>query len=277
MKKRILSILLSVVCLSNVITPASSNAAVFDSKINYTTQTSANETEVSTKTNFNFIQTSDLSNVEYTYEENNKSYLVKENANDDLSIINTEIYDNESNVLVDKFVTTLDVNNNLLTVTKYVDNYTMSDVININDGYIDADNISSRASGTHTGGLQYDYINHKYYTLWFDTGTSNGTNKITNYTLTVIIAIVGAASGTVGAGVSAIAQIILNEKFPIVYWTKKTQELWEVTYPGRQYIGWAVGIKTQTTFYSDSSRNNSIGTETSVYHDPEYWPSDMNW
>ena len=74
MKKRIISILLSVVCLSNVITPASENATVFDSKINYTTQTSDNETEVSTKTNFNFIQTSDLSSVEYTYEENNKSY-----------------------------------------------------------------------------------------------------------------------------------------------------------------------------------------------------------
>ena len=279
MKKRIISILLSVVCLSSVITPASANAKVFDSKINYTTQTSDNENEVSTKTNFYFIQTTDLSSVEYTYEENNKSYLVKENANSDLTRINTEIYEvnNDSNVLVDKYVTTLEVNDNLLTITKYVDNYTISDEININEGYMNVNNINSRASGTHTGGLQYDYINHKYYTLWFDTGTSNGTNKITNYTLTVIIAVLGATSGTAGAGLAAVAQIILNEKMPIVYWTKKTQELWEVTYPGRQYIGWAVGVKTYTTFYSDSSRTKSLGTETDVYHDPVYWPSDMNW
>lgn len=138
MKKRIISILLSVVCLSSVITPASANAKVFDSKINYTTQTSDNENEVSTKTNFNFIQTTDLSSVEYTYEENNKSYLVKENANSDLTRINTEIYEvnNDSNVLVDKYVTTLEVNDNLLTITKYVDNYTISDEININEGYM---------------------------------------------------------------------------------------------------------------------------------------------
>lgn len=279
MKKRLLSVLLSIVCLSNIITPFSVNAADYNLAVNNTQQTSDTETSDSYKTNFNFTQTSDLTNVEYTYEENNKTYLVKENSNEDLSVINTDVYEigTDTNILVNQYVTTLVVNNNILTVTKSDGNNTICDTINLKENNKTVKKAISRASGTYNGGLQYDYINHKYYTLWFSTGSSNGSNKITVYSLTAIIAIIGSVTGAGGAAVSAIAQIILSENLPIVYWTKSYQELWEVTYPGRQYIGNAVGEKIHTSFYRDSSRSSYIGSEDYEYHDPVYWPSDMNF
>lgn len=52
-----------------------------------------NAEEISGKrTNFNFIETSDLNNIHYTYEENGETYSVYEKCNEDMSIINTEIY-----------------------------------------------------------------------------------------------------------------------------------------------------------------------------------------
>lgn len=46
----------------------------------------------SEKSNFNFIESSDLSNIHYTYEENGKKYSVYERYVDSTSETYTEIY-----------------------------------------------------------------------------------------------------------------------------------------------------------------------------------------
>lgn len=61
------------------------------------------------------------------------------------------------------------------------------------------------------------------------------------------------------------------------YWTSTEQCLWEITYPGRLYLGNPVGTKTNTKFYSNSARTAYIGEGSNVYHDPQYWPEGMGW
>lgn len=59
--------------------------------------------------------------MQYTYEENVKTYLVKESTNIDITEVNTEIYEvgEKSNTLVKKFTTYIDKSNDVLTVSKF--------------------------------------------------------------------------------------------------------------------------------------------------------------
>jgi|GEM_PF-4028058 len=292
MKKRILSFLLAATIVISSITPVVVNASTKrETMLTNTTivknaeeKKSSSEEQVSEKTNYIFIETSDISNIQYSYEQDGKTFLVKECINNDLSEINTEIYevDGLSNVLVNKYNTTIEKNNDVLIVTTNDDSVVTKDVIDINGDSLDINRATTFSrnpvSGTYTGGLQYDYINNKYFTLWFNTGSDSGSNKISNYSLSVIISILSGVSGNpyVVAGVTQIAQLIVAEAIPIVYWNKSYQDLWEVTYPGKQYIGWAVGVRTYTDFYEDSARRYKIGSDFYEYHDPTYWPSFLN-
>lgn len=187
----------------------------------------------------------------------------------------------ESNLLIDNFVTNIEKNNNMLVVTEddegvittsYIDlnrevNTTRKEFKNVNTG------------SPYTGNVQYSYINHRYYTTWLNDGSWTGSSQVARFTLTVVIGILSGMSGNgfVIGGVGAAAQFIVDNRIPEVYWSSTQESLWEITYPGKLFIGSPVGIKTYTKFYSDSKRTNYIGDGTNVYHDPEYWPEGMNW
>lgn len=299
MKKRILSILLAATIVISSISPIAVNAKTKKGTMltnpnttivnNVVENTYSDEEQISEKTNYIFIKTSDMSDIQYSYEENGKTYLVKESSNSDLSNINTEIYEinGELNLLVDSYYTTIQKNDDTLIITKTDDNNVTKDIMNIGDS--EDSNIATTfsrnpVSGTYSGGLQYDYINHKYYTLWFNTGSDKDYNSVANATLSVLISIIGAIAATdpalavPSAIVTPIATAVLNAGLSRIYWSKTYQDLWEVTYPGRQYLGWAVGVRTYTTFYEDSNRKYQVGsTVLDEYHDPVYWPSDMNF
>lgn len=283
MKKKVLSLLLTATFVIGILSPVTVNATT-NSLTTVVNEELANS-QVSEKSNFIFIKTSDIKDIQYSYEQDGKTYLVKESSNDDLTEISTEIYevDELANVLVDQFVTTIEKNDDVIIVTQNEDDAITRDIIDIGDGSLASNQIKTfaykPATGTYTGGLQYDYINHKYYTLWFNAGDVKGSNAIHKFTLTVVIGILSGISGNgfIIGGITSCAQYIVDNAISDVYWTRNYEELWEVTYPGRQYIGSAVGQKVYTYFYEDSARRSKIGSDFYEYHDPVYWPSHMNF
>ena len=309
MKKIISFVLVICLCITMntaVIAAAKENATYNDNvKMQQSVGVYGDETAVSIRTNYNFIQIEDMSAVEYTYEEGGKTYLVKESANDNLSFIETIIYEiSDNNVtLVETFTTSVSVqdgtmflekNDNGIITTNVVDTGTGDVYLQVpeyhsefsehytiyNSECIDASlpEIAKAAeANTHPGSIRYCYIHGHYFTNWFYKYTSNGSNFVLNLTLTVLTSVIlgiitDGVSVAIQIGASAVAGAVLLYSLTNLYFTSEVHQLWEVT-SSKEYIGWAVGERRYTTFYIDSARKQALAeTGFSEWQDPTYYP-----
>lgn len=112
-----------------------------------------------------------------------------------------------------------------------------------------------------------NYYGHQLYSCdreerWFYNGSTNGSNTIEQYTVGAVIVLLGAATGSpLATGLAYIAEKIVMEHWPRVYWTQK---LWTFNFRDTcspLYPSWISGgkYKYKTYFYSDSNRNELIG------------------
>lgn len=277
--RKILSSILTALVFTNVITPNIVGASTLNQDtIQENNSQLATENSLDVKTNFNFIKTSDISDIQYTYEENGKSYYVYESTNADLTEINTEIYEvgMGSKLLVDQFSTHIEKREDILTVTKYRDGSIVDSTnIDIKDGSLRFNSIKPASDEIYNGYVNYDGSHNKYYTSWYYAYGSNGSNYVLKLTYSVIISMLSAVTGNpyVVAGVTSAAQYILDHAIPEVYWHKDVYHVNEITYPDRRYYGSFIGERTYAKFYSDSRRSDLIGSDFYEWHDPNEWPS----
>ena len=69
-----------------------------------------------------------------------------------------------------------------------------------------------------------------------------------------------------------IVQTIITANIPLVYWHKDEYEVNQITYPGMQLYGAAIGGRTYTDIYMDASRTNLIGSEMTEWRNELEWP-----
>lgn len=280
MKKRVISFVLTVLLFTNLISAITARGATNDQEnILEISSQILTEDSSSVKSNFNFLNTSDLSDVKYTYDEDGKTYLVKESANIDVTEINTEIYEvgEESNTLVEKFTTYIDKSNDILTVSKFDNGIEISSqTIGTVDGRLEVNNVETYAvdyNKPYTGYVNYDGRYNKYYTTWEFATKYNGSNRIYKFTLSVVIGVLSGISGNprIVNGVTTAAQYIVNNSIKDVFYTREDHELHQITAAG-WYYGTPVGTRAYVDFYADSSRRFHIGSDFYEWHDPVEWP-----
>lgn len=213
--------------------------------------TLASELDAPEKTDFEFINTDDFSNVEYIYKENGKKYKVIEHANENLTVVETFIYevcnDNEM-VLSDKIVTHVSAEDNkIIVLTTKANKEIAKEVILIANEQksISETNSVSRAK-----------------TGWVHVYNSSGSTKFANYSLTVVIAVLAAAvgylsKGLAGAiaaeGISSVAKIIIDEQIPVGY-MRQTMHYY---YPDTS--GVPTKYRAITNFFRKSNYSGFIG------------------
>lgn len=235
------------------------------------------------RTEFNFINVEDYDNIEYTYVENENTYHVYESINDSFTEVHTKIYViNESEeVLIDEFIIYLETVDGTLYVSKYVDEVLVdrSEVGQVNQVNFAGSGINLRVGRYYDGMLYYDGSTNRFFTGWYYDYTSEGSNYIPVFTYSVVISVLTnllIENQVVSVVIEEIAQKILEEKMPIIYWTQEVYHVNQISYPERQLYGSFVGQKVYMSIYSDSERNDYLGTEVQEWHDPEEWPSRIN-
>ena len=94
----------------------------------------------------------------------------------------------------------------------------------------------------------------------------------------IIIGAVGSIAAPVTSTIiTGIASLAISAGYEVLYFKRDVDECWEIAYPGREFIGWAVGIRSTVYTYGDKYRTVLLGEYTSEYHDPEYWPDHMGF
>lgn len=109
---------------------------------------------------------------------------------------------------------------------------------------------------------------------------TNGSNSIVNWTVTAIVAVIvfiasdgnGKLAGAAAAAAGAIANKIVDDLIPVVYYTQ-----WYYTRrlenPPRGLQNFIVASNWYTVFYSDSDRKNEIGSIDEYKYANGYTPA----
>lgn len=120
------------------------------------------------KTNFNFIKTSDLSDIVYTYEQDGKAYIVYECTTPDFSVINTEIHElrDGTEYLVEELVTYVEKENSNMVISQYRNGLLIeSSNIDLVDKSVEESVVpNDLGTGVYNGYLYYVASTGNYYT-----------------------------------------------------------------------------------------------------------------
>lgn len=189
-------------------------------------------------------------------------YQIEEAFNDDYTVLESKFYklDQSNKEFLGKQETLFEHDENTVQVSILEDDKIIdTQTFNIepptisNESINDTDALSSAKSS----------IEYK----WFSQGKFNGSNNIYRYTVAAIVGVLGTAAGSPAAGgLSALASIIISEKWPAVYWTRETWNYMQHTPSSPLYPNWtsAHKYKYYTKYYSDSKRTKYIRSTSYV-------------
>ena len=250
-----------------------------------------NQSQFSGKSDFDFYQIDDWSNIEYTYVECGKKYLVRERVSDALSFVETSIFEvlDEDMLLVNSVTTAVTVENDIMMVeqningvitTQYNDlragelelqpqpesnryNYSekgllsCDDCIELNDPGVMR--VYPPSTGHYEGGVTYCPQHNTYWTMWFDSEyTDYGSNWFQILTIGIVISVITAliakVSPIAATAISFIASYCVSMNVTTAYWTRTSDELWEISKTGVFYNGTPCGVRAYTSFYTNSAR-----------------------
>ena len=237
------------------------------------------------KTNFNFIKTLDFSDIVYTYEQDGKTYIVYECANEGLSVINTEIYElrDGEEYLVEELITYVEKENSNMEISQYRNGLLIenSNINLIGEGLEEIVNPNDLGTGVYNGYLYYVASTGNYYTAWEYAYNYKGSTELGAKTLTtvssIIINLVGGYYGLPDIAIDAaenMAEYIIEENWDYIYWKGKLHEAHQVTYPARKYYGSYIGTYTYLELTDSTYKYVETG-DWFEWHDPETWPSSL--
>lgn len=264
MRKLIASILTFTICITSF------NSTVAFAATNVTNQEMNQSLLSLKKSNYNYLEGKPGdTHLVYTYESNNDTYKVIENADDNFEKVNTTIYvENTEGVFVKYATQTLTINNFTSTLTTNENGYVTTEQQDLlpakksqNNNFIS----SALAAGSYQG---YKVSN------WKQISTTNSSTRITNYSATAVFAVIayiaadGATdglSGAVVAAISAVAGKIIDEAIPIVYYRQIYSEK-KLVNPPLSLRNFVVGSKWLTYFYSDKAHSQFIRSVTDIVY-----------
>lgn len=235
----------------------------------------------SEKSDFNFIESSDLSNIHYTYQENGKKYSVYERYGDSTSEIYTEIYveNKGKEEFVESFVTHIETIDGIMCITQYSEGkIVQKDYINIGCSQPTVNNARNITGTTYSGRVYYDGPTRRYFTGWYYAYSHTGSSlfKLLTYAVVahVVMELVGLIPGVdpITETLEVIVQAIIAANNPLVYWNKKEYNVNQITYPGMQLYGAPIGGRTYTDLYMDAERTIHIGSEMTEWRNESEWP-----
>ena len=263
-RKLIASILTFTICLTSF------NSTVAFAATNVTNQEMNQSLLSLKKSNYNYLEGKPGdTHLVYTYESNNDTYKVIENADDNFEKVNTTIYvENTEGVFVKYATQTLTINNFTSTLTTNENGYVTTEQQDLlpakksqNNNFIS----SALAAGSYQG---YKLTN------WKQISTTNYSTRITNYSATAVFAVIayiaadGATdglSGAVVAAISAVAGKIIDKAIPIVYYRQIYSEK-KLVNPPLSLRNFVVGSKWLTYFYSDKAHSQFIRSVTDIVY-----------
>lgn len=202
---------------------------------------------------------STLQDMEYTYVDNGKTYKVIEKANAELTYVNSQVYTkNATGEYTLEYTTETEVGEDGILVTKHENGKTTQNSIDLKPikassiEYKNTEGIKSNSEPPISPWELHDTVTYSY--------------RIYTYTLTAVVAVVAGVAAVTGnavvAGLAYIVDKIIDDRIPRVWYTqlwyckwKKWPVLWEI-----------VAERNITHHFSDSNRNNLIGTT-----DSEHW------
>lgn len=199
----------------------------------------------------------------YTYESDGTTYKVDEEASDDFSRVDSIIYKKVLNgTYVECAKQTFTVNNSVFRLETNINEEKFVDIQNISysnaqESDLDQDMLlETYASDTYNG---YEVTGWKYI------DSISGSNKIINYTITAVTAIitfiitdgVSGGAGAAAAGVSAVVSKIIDERLKVVYYYHNYYEK-NLVNPPLSLRNFVVGSCWRTTFYKDKAHTKRI-------------------
>ncbi|MBV4429682.1 hypothetical protein [Clostridium tyrobutyricum] len=271
-KKLIAFTLTSFIASGLVIPSTTAFAATKDNtKVLSTSELNNSKSVVKTgKSNFKVLD-SNLSNIEYTYDKDGKSYKVLEKINSQLTDGQSEIYVKNQNgeyELNSKIITTVRDKKVTFTTTDVKGKIVNTDSVDLNElanqGKIDLNNAESTGSkNINTSSavrVSIAKTASSSLTDWKHSKQNFGSNIIARYTIVGVTAVLCGVIGTLGgavtagvvSGLSAVVGMIVSEEIPRVYYGQDVYYKYiKGTYLPRAERTW-------TTFYSDSARKHKI-------------------
>lgn len=219
---------------------------------------------------------------EYTYTVNGNKYKVIDKASEDWKNVYSEIYliKNDEDILYateslhnsgkEIYVT---INENGVETTDIINTSAMDDTVSEYNAEVNIDptieNLT-RASGETFDGMSVS--NWIFYDEYKDI------TNIKRYTVALVISVIGAAVGVLSgsawvsimsAGITNVAEIIVEEKIPKVYY--KCNCYYKTVLPSDpDMFRMKIAEQDYYVYYSDSSRSNKIGTGTTYYYHPDF-------
>lgn len=185
----------------------------------------------------------------------NTLYQIEESFNDDYSVLESNFYKMEQSekeflgqqkILFKRNADIVQVS--VLENGKILDRQTFSAEIPNNSNTL----LEELNNAVNAKGIEYK---------WFSQGKYNGSNNIYRYTVTAIVGVLGTAAGSPAAGgLTALASLIISERWPAVYWTRETWHYMQRIPGSPSYPNWisAHKYKYNTKYYSDSKRTKFI-------------------
>lgn len=164
-------------------------------------------------------------------------------------------------------------------ITKYSEGKIVKkDYIDVGCKLSTVNNARNVTGTTYSGRVYYDGPTGRYFTGWYYSYSHTGSSlfRLLTYTVVahVIMELVGCIPGVdpITETIEVIVQTIIAANNPLVYWHKEEYKVNQITYPGMQLYGAAIGGRTYTDFYMDAARTNLIGSEMTEWRSELEWP-----
>lgn len=273
MKKRIIALCLILSTIANLFF------------INNVTVVASENNSIDTKRlNYNFIETQDVNNIHYTYEENGQTYHVYEKLDVESSKSHTKIYvvDGNSEKLVEEYTMCLRQIGNATYLNKYINGRLVEKKLIKQSSTANTINnapTNTRSTTTYNGMIYYEARTNRYFTGWHYAYTDSHYNNVMNLTQTAFAFIVCTSIGVEMGNPKALSLVnslwkyVIDQKVEVLYWVNEVHQVYQIRYPERTFYGTFIGQRVYTTIYADSCQAIQIGYNESEYRDPEEWPN----
>lgn len=244
----------------STITPSKTAFASTRNNISQSNDASANN-----KNNFKFLK-NDYGDIEYTYDNDGKSYKVVEKFEKDFSHGTSNIYEknNDGSYILSSTIETTSSGEDTitLTTTDLKTNSTKSKIINVND-VVESSKVTknNNVNNCESPNINLMSYGNSQLTDWSYSTTYSYDLRVANYTAGAISALLfkhisklgGAVTSDIGTLLSYAAGVIISEKLPKVY-----EEI-SVYYKYAKGTNLPRAERSYTQVYKDSSRTSKIG------------------
>lgn len=226
--------------------------------------------------NYNFIETENVDNIHYTYEESGQTYHVYEKIGDDFSYFETKVcvVDSGKKKVLEEYTTYIRKDGDSVYLDKYMNDERVEEklISQVNTN-------TTRYTTPYNGRVYYEARTNRYFTGWWYAYTDERYNNIKNLSLTAVAIIVATVVGAelsnpdISIEIYDAAKAFIDANVEVLYWYQDVYEVYQIHYPERTFYGTFIGQRVYTTVYADESKTRELDNFVYEYLSPTEWPS----